>query len=454
MTYRRAVLEALLKVTEEDAFANLAAKQAFSDVRPNDVGRSTALLYTTLEHLTYCDFIINAYAKGRVRPQIRGVLRLAATELFFMDTPEHAVCNESVKLTAEIGKAQLKGYVNGVLRAIIRDRHEGKLPALPEDPAERLEIETGFPRFIIGEHIARFGLDRAESFFKAKPCPSCIRAVYPNKLTDIETELEAYGVSGSDLLSEDALFVESLAGLAESDLFTDGRVTVQSAGAMLACRCLDPLPGMRVLDCCAAPGGKTAYVFDLMRREGSILAWELHPHRAELIERTLERLHIPFERIAGASEAAALMDTSRDGVSIAVHDATLPVPELEGRFDAVLCDVPCSGLGGGTKPDARSRRTEESVDELSRLQLAILKNCSRFVKPGGTLVYSTCTVSLRENEGVIERFLESEKGFIHSSLSGYLPERLKERGECGSITLLPNVDGVEGFFISRMIRKD
>ncbi len=445
MTARRSVLDTLMKVTEEGAFANLAVKEGLSDVRPNELGRSTALLYTTLEHISYCDFLISHYAKGRIQPKICGILRLGIAELFFMDTPDHAVCNESVKLACEIGKSQLKGFVNGVLRSILRDKQAGTLPQLPFDDAERLAVETGYPLFFIREHISLYGKEAAEAFFKAPLCKSCVRAVWPDSLGDIAGELAVFGASNCDITPDDACFVDSFEGLTDNKLFKEGRIAVQSPGAMLACKCLAPKAGMKVLDCCAAPGGKTGYVFDLMQRRGSIIAWDLHPHRVGLINSTLERLRIPLITVDEALSGAY-------GVAACVRDASAHDDGLDEHFDAVLCDVPCSGLGGGGKPDARLRRTEDGVGELAALQLKILSQCSRYLKLGGALVYSTCTVSQRENEGVVTAFLKDNGDFVLSSLEDCLPDKLRERGKCGMLTLMPNVDGTDGFFIAKFTR--
>ena len=437
MSTERRQLEILLSITRDGAFANLALKKGLSDVRTSDVGRSTALIYEALEHIDYCDFIIENYAKGRIHTSVRGILRLALTDLFFMDTPDHAVCSKAVELTGEIGKAKLKGYVNGVLRSVIRDKEAGKLPKLPDDPVKRLRIETGCPEFMLKEYFRDLGTEFTEAMLKARVPGACIRAVPPMTADAVCAALDERGIAyRRSALLDDAVKVDSLGGnIAGDELFTSGSVTLQSEGAMLACRAAAPRPGSRVLDACAAPGGKTAYIADLMDRRGQITAWDVHPHRVELIRANMARLGV-------------------DIVDAEVCDAAVFRAELEGAFDLVLCDVPCSGLGFGSKPDALMRRTDESIDELSKLQYSILSVCSRYVKDDGALVYSTCTLSRRENEGVIERFLREHDDYSLVSLAPNLPDALRERGESGMLTLLPNVDHTEGFFIARLGRKN
>lgn len=434
MTAERKALEILQEITRGGAYANLALKDGLAD-EPANAARVTALVYTALENLNYCDHIIDHYAKGRLHSVIRGVLRLALTEIFFMDTPDHAACSRYTGLTASIGKAKLKGFVNGVLRNVIRDRDADALPPLPESFPERMEILHGVPAFMAEEYARRYGESFTEELLSARVKGAAVRAVYPHTPEELFARLDGLGVPyvKSELI-EGAALPESLAAITGDEFFASGGMTVQSEGAMLAARCLGVKPGLRVLDACAAPGGKTAYICDVMQRRGSVTAWDIHPHRVVLIKNTLRRLGI-------------------EGVDCSVRDASVPAPEYENAFDAILLDVPCSGLGGGSKPDARYRRTRESIEEISSVQRRILEACSGYLAPGGALVYSTCTLSERENEGVVRDFLETHTDFYADPLAGFLPEALRGRGDTGMLTLFPNVDGTEGFFIARLVRK-
>ncbi|MCR5809683.1 MAG: 16S rRNA (cytosine(967)-C(5))-methyltransferase RsmB [Clostridiales bacterium] len=436
MTTERLALQILLKVTQEGAFANLALKEALSDERPKDVGRLTALVYTTIEHLNYCDHIIDSYAKGRLHGSVRGILRLAVAEMFFMDTPDHAVCNKAVKLTESIGKGKLKGFVNGVLRNIARDRASGDLPKLPESFPERMRILSGYPEFMVEEYTEDYGEGFAEELMLAAVRGVALRAVPPLTADELASHLDGLGIPyrRSELADDCVVALNFKGDITKDELFIKGLAAVQSESAMLACRCLDPKPGMNVLDACAAPGGKTAYLSDLMKRQGRITAWDVHPHRVELIKNTLERLGV----------RNALLET---------RDASKKDESLCDSFDAILLDVPCSGLGGGSKPDARLRRTNESIDELANIQYSILETCSAYLKKGGALVYSTCTLSDREDEHVVERFLNEHNEFGLESLADLLPDKLKQRGEKGMLRLFPNVDDTEGFFIAKLRRK-
>lgn len=435
MTAERAALNILQKVTMEGAYANLALKEELPKASKEDSARISALVYSALENIGYCDHLIEHYAKGRVHSIIRNLLRLSLTEIFFMDTPDYAACSKALKLTEDIGKAKLKGFVNGVLRSIIRDRDKGVLPPLPQDPVKKLSVLSGWPDFMIEEYVGLYGEGFAEELVKKRITGTSFRPVYPHTLDELEEHFNSLGVEcKKSSLVPDSLIAEGFnRNIAEDEFFTEGSMTVQSEGAMLACRALSVRPGMKVLDACAAPGGKTAYLSDLMRREGKIVSWDVHPHRVELIKNTLTRLRIS--------------NVSCDTVDASVYD-----PDNECAFDAVLLDVPCSGLGGGSKPDAKMRRTDDNIEELAKLQLSILRSCSRYLKTGGFLVYSTCTISRLENEEVIERFLADEPGFIPAELESILPAQLKGRSKKGMLQLFPNIDETEGFFIAKLQR--
>ncbi|MBR6428423.1 MAG: 16S rRNA (cytosine(967)-C(5))-methyltransferase RsmB [Clostridia bacterium] len=435
MNADRTALEIFLRITEEGAYANLALKDGLHGADRASASRITALVYTALEHMSWCDYMLAAFAKGRVQPKVRGILRLFSTELFFMQTPDHAVCSRAVALTKQVGKAPLSGFVNGVMRSLARARLEGSLPELPRDPAERLCVLTGCPVFMAREYIDDYGEEFAREMLTNRAAGIGLRPVYPHTSEELEAHLISLGLPyRRSALAAGAFAAERFPGLAEDELFRAGAFTVQSESAMLACKCLGVRPGMRVLDACAAPGGKTAYIADIMERTGRITAFELHPHRAELIRETLSRLGVT-------------------GVDIAVRDASVFDPQYEDAFDAVLVDAPCSGLGGGSKPEAVFRRTDSGIDELAELQYAILRACARYVRPGGTLVYSTCTLSRREDEQVTDRFLSEHAGFAPVPLGEFLPEGLRGRGEKGRIRLFPHVDGTEGFYIAKLERK-
>jgi len=432
VSVRRAALEALLDITDGGAYANLRLKQALDGMEARDARWTTALVYTALDHLYYIDIVIAAYAKGRLKPQIRGILRLGVCQALYMDVPDSAACDESVKLAKEIGKGALSGYVNGVMRAVCRGRES--LPPLPEEPRARISVQYSWPRFMVDEYVDAFGADFTSAMLSYENHGMTIRAQYPYTAEELAAELGARGVEYSrGPLVSDAFRLSKGLNVAEEPLFVEGRIAVQSESAMLACRALFPKAGMSILDACAAPGGKTAYIASLTQNQAHITAWELHEHRAELMRRTLERLGV--------------------SANVAVADASAAREELIEGFDAVLVDAPCSGLGVFGKPDARYAKSDEVIAGLTKLQREILSACAGYVKRGGALVYATCTISRRENEEQIAAFLREHEEFEAGELTSLLPKAMWRRAGGGMIQLFPHVDDTEGFFIARLIRR-
>lgn len=441
---RRIAYDVLKKITAEGAFANLALKESLKEADSKTASSVTALVYNTLENFSYEEYLIAHYAKGRVQGSIKNVLRLGITELLFMNMPDHAAVNGAAELTRDIGKAGLCGFVNGVLRTIARDNAENGLFPLPDDPAERMSVRYGVPKGLAEEYVRDYGLKFTEDMLSSRVHELTVRAQHPFTTEALKAELEAQGIAFSiGRYDKNALVLDGGVNIAQLPLFKEGKLAVQSESAMLTVRACRVREGMNVLDACAAPGGKSAYLASLMKNTGSITAWELHEHRTELMRATLKRLGVT-NCVCAAVDAAAAPDNGE-------------------RYDVVLCDAPCSGLGGGGKPDALIRRTDEGIAELADIQLKILLNAAHFVKQGGALVYSTCTVSRRENEGNIERFLEKRPDFTIENLDWLLrmgngedggnehAELAGKRGGFG-VQLFPNIDGMDGFYIARMIK--
>mgnify|MGYP001304017779 CR=1 FL=1 len=422
MNARRAALEALCDVTDRGAYANLRVKQLFRDLPEREAKYAAALVYTVLDHLLTIDYYLSYYVKGRQKPAVRAVLRMGVCELLYLSTPPHAAVSECVRLVRDVGKPALAGFVNAVLRRI--DRERDALPPFPEEPAERLSVQYSYPEWIVSEWIADYGEEQTEALLARKSMPIEVRAQYPFTRDELAKALPVE--SRTNRWDENSLALASGFDVASSPLFSAGKFTVIGQGAMLVCRALGDVKGRRVLDACAAPGGKSAYLSSLCENDVSLTCLELHPHRKELLDKTLARLRVRA-------------DTR-------VSDATEFDPEYEDAFDAVLIDAPCSGLGLlGDKPDIRYAKSGTDVDALAAIQKKILDTCRRYVKPGGMLVYATCTISARENERQTEAFLSEHSDFELEPMP--LPI---ENG--GMLQLLPQLHGTDGFFIARMRR--
>lgn len=415
MTKERRALEIFTEIVNEGAYANIALKVVQSD---RDGRFIRALVYTSLEHLAHIDYILAAYARGRVNRQIRNILRLGVCQILFMSRPDSAVCNECVTLAREIGKGALSGYVNGVLRALARDKADEKLPPLPSAADERLSIESGYPLWLVREYIERFGEDDARKTLFFCDNSTAVRAQYPFTADELKKYLDESGITYRRGRLDENVFHVDGAGITETELFTEGKITIQSESSCVVCRSCGDMHGKKLLDACCAPGGKSAYIFSLSEGKCDITSCELHEHRKALTEATFARLNVKAEVICA--------------------DMTEKHEEFREAFDVVLCDAPCSGLGVVGKPDARYRRDAGDVEEIAKVQHDILSACADYVKRGGMLVYSTCTVSRRENEAQTESFLRERDDF----------ELIDER------RIMPHTDGTDGFYIARFGRKN
>lgn len=406
---RRDALQVFMDIVEDGAYANLRLKEVRRE--PREQAYVSSLVYTALEHLRWADYMLAFYVKPQ-KKVVRNILRLGVAELFFMDTPDHAAVNGAVALTKECGKGAMAGLVNAVLRSMLRERDS--LPPLPAEPVARLSIQYGCPEWIVGEWLERFGEAETLQLLRYAPPAMEIRAQYPFTNEELAARLTVPFVRGQ--VDGNCFRLGESIPLSDP-MFREGKIAIQGEGAMAICRFMGDVQGKRVLDACAAPGGKSAYLWSLTEGNIDLTCWELHPHRVELMERTFARLHV--------QAACETRDTSM-------------IPEnAVAAFDAVLLDVPCSGLGLiREKPDVALHREENDVDALAKTQAALLQGCARLVRPGGTLCYSTCTISLRENEQQVEAFLK-----------GYPEYVLEDQRQ-----LLPQRDGTGGFYMARMKR--
>ena len=407
---RRDALAVFMDVVEEGAYANLRLKEVRR--APSELAFVTSLVYTALEHLKWVDYMLAFYVKPQ-KKVVRNILRLGVAELFFMDTPDHAAVNGAVELSRECGKGALSGLVNGVLRRMLREKD--CLPPLPADPVLRLSIQFNCPEWVVQEWLDRFGVEETTRLLSYTPPAMEIRAQYPYTSEELAAALSVPYTRGQ--VDDNCFRLRESLPVSSFAPFREGKITIQGEGAMAICRFMGDMRGKKVLDACAAPGGKSAYLWSLTKGDIDLVCWELHPHRKELMERTFARLHVQAK--------------------CEVRDASSVPQDAAPAFDAVLLDVPCSGLGLlREKPDVALHRTENDVEALCRTQAALLENCGRLVKPGGTLCYSTCTISLKENEGQVETFLK-----------GHPEYALEDERQ-----LLPQRDGTGGFYMARMKR--
>lgn len=409
---------ALNKINNDGAYSNITVNDFLkdSDLTPQDKALATALIYGVSDRKITLDYVLKKFIKAplkKLSPFVLDNLRAALFQIMFMDKiPESAAVNEAVNLVKNSKESKYSGFVNGVLRNILREEN-----LLPQDNSiNSLSVRFSCPVKIIESFIKDYGLDNTLSLLNEslKPAPLTVRV---NTLkADIDTFISQLGTDCEKAEPQSAVIINKGIDVQNSPLYKKGYFHVQDAASQTAATVLSPKPNDRVLDMCAAPGGKSFTMAEIMENKGEIISCDIYPHKCELIKKSAERLSISI-------------------ISPRVLDATVFNSDL-GVFDCVLCDVPCSGLGIiRRKPDIKYKDFSE-FQNLPSLQLKILSNAKNYLKPNGRLLYSTCTLRKAENEAVIDEFLSQNKGF-----------KLEY-----SHTFMPHTDGTDGFFCALLIK--
>lgn len=436
---RRVALNVVCDVLNEDAYASLSLDERMSAVNLNQLDRRlcASIVYRTLENLYTIDYALSLYLRDAeaVEARVRNILRTAACQILLHDrVPDSAAVNEAVKLTRDIGMEPLAGMVNAVLRRLTEGKENIKWPK-EDEGAKFLSIKYSMPEWLAEKLMADYGEDLAKEIvaFRTEKHYITLRPTFGRE-AEFKAGLERKVWEKEDGVVPGAVRVFGAMQIARDSEFLSGVFSIQGEGSMIAAEAVQAKRGMNIIDCCAAPGGKTAYMAERMEGTGRVYAWDLHEHRTELIRAVARRLNLDNVRV-GARDASKLRD------------------EMIDSMDAVLLDAPCTGLGVmDDKPDVKYRHTQESVDELVKTQEKLLNTCCRYVKKGGTFVYSTCSILKDENERQVQKFLSAHPEFVIDQLPATIPEKLRtQAGEYG-LQLLPCRDGVEGFFVARMKR--
>lgn len=417
---RKLAVKALLKINIDSAYSNITLNSLFSesDASPMDKALATALVYGVLDRKITIDYVLSKFLKTplkKVAPFTKEVLRTAVYQIMFMDKiPNSAAVDEAVKLVKSSKENRNSGFVNAVLRNILRAD-----TLLPQgDSLEDLSIIYSCPTAIIESFINDYGLDNAKKLLEESLKSAEITVRVNTVKTSIEEFEKSIGVETIKTDINGGLILKSGIDVGKNKLYNDGLFYVQDLASQKAVSVLSPTPNARVLDMCAAPGGKSFTMALLMQNKGEIVSCDLYPQRVELIEKSARRLGL-------------------DIIKTKVCDATV-YDEGLGEFDYILCDAPCSGLGViRRKPDIKYKAFEE-FDSLCEIQLKILKNAVKYLKRGGKLLYSTCTLRKKENEDIVNAFLSENKDF-----------------KCEySHTFMPHTDGTDGFYCALITNKN
>ncbi len=451
---REIVLTGLLSIEKEEIYSHIVIRgilEKYDYLSASEKAFIKRVLEGTIEHMIRIDYVIDRFSKvpvKKMKPLIRMLLRMSVYQILFMDAiPDSAVCNEAVRLANAHHFGSLKGFVNGVLRSIVRGKDAIDYPDKKTNPIAYDSVLYSMPQRLVHMWMDAYGPEKTEkilqSFLEEKPVSVRIAgSLSDDDKSAVLKELSDAGITVEEsAILENAILLRKAEGMRSIDAFERGLLTVQDVSSMLAVLSAGIKEGDTVIDTCAAPGGKTFYAAELAGEAGSVLSCDVSEQKVALIEETLERLHA-------------------ERVTCRVWDATVLDEKLIETADVVIADVPCSGLGViGKKQDIKYRIDPKELKELVALQRQILANASRYVKKGGVLLFSTCTINREENEETVSWILDNFP-FHTDDLTPFIPTGsgkwksaiAAEDLTKGSLQLLPGIHGTDGFFIARLIR--
>jgi 16S rRNA (cytosine967-C5)-methyltransferase len=440
---REQIIDLLIAIERDKSYAQLALKEALKDTDSKDKPFITEVVYGTLKYQLKLDYIIDSFSKtpvSKMKPLIRNILRMGAYQMMYLDKiPVSAAINEAVKIVKKRKFANLSGFVNGVLRTIDRNKESIQYPDKEKELEHYLSVTYAIPRWIISEWLLMYSAEITEQIADAlnKRAKVCIR-VNPLHTTkeEIKHLLQEEHISCEEgTLFEEALYLKSVDSLQSLNSFKKGLWTVQDESAMLVAHVVNPKAGDKVLDMCSAPGGKSIHMAELMQDQGEIVSLDIHEHKLELIRQNTERMGIGI-------------------IKPVLWDGTVLQPDFVQAFDKVLLDAPCSGLGIiKRKPDIRYNKKPEDLREIAKLQRKLAEQAAKYVKEGGVLVYSTCTLSRQENQDMVD-YITSHLGLELSDIVDTIPHKLKAYiKNKGVLEVLPFVADTDGFFIACFKKK-
>lgn len=412
---RKTAVSVLTKIEKDNAYSNITLKSFLNDAEltHEDIAFVSALVYGVLDRRITLDYVLSRFMKTPLKktaPFTLNVLRTALYQIMFMDKiPESAAVNEAVKIIKKSKESRNAGFVNAVLRAALREE-----TLLPEgDSGKELSIKYSCPLWMVESFLKDYGLENTKAFLEEslKAAPVTLRVnTIKTDTESLKAKLYDININSKEGEIKNSLILEKGTDIAKNELYKNGLFHVQDLASQTAISVLAPKKGERVLDMCASPGGKSFTMAEYMENSGEIIACDLYEQRVGLIADGAERLGL-------------------DIVKTAVSDATVYNENL-GKFDCILCDVPCSGLGViRRKPDIKYK-PECDFSELEEIQYSILKNAVKYLKKGGRILYSTCTLRRSENENLVIRFQKEYNTF---------------RKVCEN-TLMPHINNTDGFY--------
>ena len=453
---RELALKILYKMDKDNSYSNILLNESFNKIRKEgnknnldnrDFAFISEILYGVTTWKLTLDEIIKKYSKiklNKLSLWILNILRLSIYQIVFLDKiPKSAAVNEGVNLAKKYGNKGSIGFTNAVLRKVTKKDYEEFFSI--KDENKRLSFCYSMPLWIIEELKEEgFSYNKIENFCKASILRPKV-SIRVNRLKTSKEELKAIlekeGVKSEEGILEDFLILDKVNNIENLEPFKNGLFTVQDEVAGLSALVLEPKEQEILLDACSSPGGKTTYLAEMMKNKGEIFAFDVYEHRTKLVEENSKRLGINI-------------------IKTKVNDASCYNEDYKNKFDKILLDVPCLGIGVlKRKPDIKWQKKKEDIEEIGKLQFEILNTCSKYLKSGGEIVYSTCSVFKKENRDIIEKFLGKNSNFkldnLYNLLNGKIYNKNKffiqyiDKENNGYLEVLQN-EKTDGFFICKL----
>lgn len=429
---RAVSLETLIKVLDQGSYSNISLNNSLehSNLSIADQNLATNIVYGTIQYRLFLEYQLKGLVRTKLTEKyIKPLLLMSLYQLIFLDkVPDRAVLDEANKLAKQYGKRHSAGFrlVNGILRSFTR---RGVILPAENNPVKYLSVKESVPEWLVQYLIDNWGLDKAKSVLNSINEPAknsvCISKLADKEQVFAQLERDNYQPQWSKLSSDDVIL--SHGGISESDLFEEGKLTIQDEAASLVVEAFDFEQDEHVLDACSAPGGKTVQIAESIVN-GDVTALDIHDKKLRLVRDNAQRMHVANKVKTKACDARKATEIF-----------------AAGEFTKILVDAPCSGLGLlRRKPEIRYTKRQQDLQNLQKIQLAILTAVSSLLKKNGELVYSTCSISMEENEEVVKKFLQAHPDFE------LVPFKLtKLESKTGMLKIMPDLDGNDGFFIAK-----
>ncbi|MDW8544505.1 16S rRNA (cytosine(967)-C(5))-methyltransferase RsmB [Staphylococcus sp. mip270_02] len=429
---RLLAFETIQDIINDKAYSNIIINEVLSNNELNRADKSlfTELVYGTLKRKYTLDYLLKPFVQTKLKGWVRQLLWMSIYQYAYLDKiPEHAIIHEAVEIAKYKGGPHNGNVVNGILRNMMRS----ELPDFTEitDNKKRIAIEYSLPKWLVDHWVTHFGLEKTEEI--AQSFLDKVSTTVRVNLTRITVDEAIRRLTDDDYIVEldkeiDTCLHISGKPIIESRLFKDGLVSIQDKSSMFVGEVMSLTEGDKVLDACSAPGGKACHIAEILNGTGHVDATDIHEHKIDLIDFNIKKLRL-------------------SNISAFEHDAT---EKYDKVYDKILVDAPCSGLGVlRHKPEIKYEQSQHSIQSLVEIQLEILNNVKDSVKPGGTIIYSTCTIEQMENENVIYTFLKANSDFEFDAFEHPITgEKVK------TMQVLPQDFNSDGFFITRIKRKE